>query len=723
MIDFDISKFGFPIRKKQKIAFEAIDNQKNVLTVLPTGYGKTLVGMYLAGKKGKFIIVAPLKALVEEQKNSFGEYFDVLAVSGDYRQNKKMIFEPEYDGYCMTYEMLYQLLINPKQRTKLFHDISALIIDEAHLMGDRSRGPILESTIYLLEKFCPNIQILLLSATVGNPIKFSKHFKTELILADESERPVRLQKEIWDHAKYSKHNEKIDIILNNLYNLIEEYPRNDEMPNMLIFCGSRGESEKLCKIISETYSYIKSDFHHAGRTREQRVEIEKKFRNGDLNVLFCTPTLAMGINVPADICVITSVMRFNRLLSQKEMITASELIQMMGRAGRPGVKNILFETKDGKKIPFGRAIVFVEFDKYPKILQMIQQPIKVESQIPNKLKYILLTWISAGINHLKDLENKYMGIFIESPDLDIFQKEFAWLKKYKFFTMDDKKNITLRHIGNVVARFAIHPKTVLFIQMIKSKLNSYEAKITPAQLFSLFMSCDEYIQNIRINEDIDKDALHNSLFFINSNILHDILYSKSDSRHLKRMSQVKKGFALTFDSYIQQRYKFDPYQKIRYLGKLGGDSYLLREQARRIIAATVALGRNWRYGKVLNTLKDGIELNTPIFDGDIVELVSIDSIGVKSAVLISEAKIKTKKQFLESNPHYLAQKISRIKEKKNAELRRYNSLGGNDISLWRGISEKTLEKMQNEAKKIERKDYSKKIPKKNPNPKSLLEYQ
>ena len=71
-----------------------------------------------------------------------------------------------------------------------FFDISALIIDETHLIGDRSRGPILESTIYLLEKFCPNIQILLLSATVGNPKKFANHFNTELILANESERPA-----------------------------------------------------------------------------------------------------------------------------------------------------------------------------------------------------------------------------------------------------------------------------------------------------------------------------------------------------------------------------------------------------------------------------------------------------------------------------------------------------------------------------------------------------
>ena len=160
----------------------------------------------------------------------------------------------------------------------------------------------------------------------------------------------------------------------------------------------------------------------------------------------------------------------------------------------------------------------------------------------------------------------------------------------------------------------------------------------------------------------------------------------------------KEGICAHFRSIHSTAIQIRSTKKIRFLGKMGGDSYLLREQARRIIAATVALGRNWRYGKVLNSLKDGIELNPPIFDSDIVELVSIDSIGIKSAVLISEAGIKTKKEFLSANPHRLSQKISRVKEIKNNELRRYNSRSKDKIPMWRGISEKTLEKMQNTKK-------------------------
>ena len=41
-------------------------------------------------------------------------------------------------------------------------------------------------------------------------------------------------------------------------------------------------------------------FHHADLTVEERREVEAAFRNREISVLFCTSTLARGINLPAD---------------------------------------------------------------------------------------------------------------------------------------------------------------------------------------------------------------------------------------------------------------------------------------------------------------------------------------------------------------------------------------------------------------------------------------
>ncbi len=69
-----------------------------------------------------------------------------------------------------------------------------------------------------------------------------------------------------------------------------------------------------------------------GVRREEKIRVENEFREGRLDLVCCTPTLAMGINMPCDIVVISSVRRWNPLTSDSEILPSSELIQMMGKS-------------------------------------------------------------------------------------------------------------------------------------------------------------------------------------------------------------------------------------------------------------------------------------------------------------------------------------------------------------------------------------------------------
>ena len=73
-----------------------------------------------------------------------------------------------------------------------------------------------------------------------------------------------------------------------------------------------------------------------------KVLVEKLFQEGLIKVVFATETLAAGINMPARSTVISAISK--RTDSGHRMLTASEFLQMSGRAGRRGMDEIGYVT-------------------------------------------------------------------------------------------------------------------------------------------------------------------------------------------------------------------------------------------------------------------------------------------------------------------------------------------------------------------------------------------
>lgn len=74
-------------------------------------------------------------------------------------------------------------------------------------------------------------------------------------------------------------------------------------------------------------------FHHAGLDSTDRNVVEKGYLNGDVNVICCTSTLAVGINLPCHLVVIKNTLSY-QTEGLKEY-SDLEIMQMLGRAGRP----------------------------------------------------------------------------------------------------------------------------------------------------------------------------------------------------------------------------------------------------------------------------------------------------------------------------------------------------------------------------------------------------
>ncbi|MBD2019005.1 RNA helicase, partial [Leptolyngbya sp. FACHB-36] len=75
--------------------------------------------------------------------------------------------------------------------------------------------------------------------------------------------------------------------------------------------------------------------HHAGILPAWKGLIEELFQQGLIKVVFATETLAAGINMPARTTVISSLSKRTDL--GHRLLTASEFLQMAGRAGRRGM--------------------------------------------------------------------------------------------------------------------------------------------------------------------------------------------------------------------------------------------------------------------------------------------------------------------------------------------------------------------------------------------------
>jgi helicase len=171
---------------------------KSLLVCTPTASGKTLIGEIAAmnniiNQKGKAIYIVPLKALANEKfkefKKKYGHLVKIALSIGNIDSSDPYL--TEYDLIITTSEKFDSLI---RHHTPWLKYIKTVIIDEIHLLNDPGRGPTLEILITILKDILKKIQLIGLSATIGNPEELSEWLGATLIKDDW--RPVKLHKGI-----------------------------------------------------------------------------------------------------------------------------------------------------------------------------------------------------------------------------------------------------------------------------------------------------------------------------------------------------------------------------------------------------------------------------------------------------------------------------------------------------------------------------------------------
>ncbi|KDD76083.1 Sec63 Brl domain-containing protein, partial [Helicosporidium sp. ATCC 50920] len=134
--------------------------------------------------------------------------------------------------------------------------------------------------------------------------------------------------------------------------------------------------------------------HHAGLVLEDRNLVERLFVELKIQVLVATSTLAWGVNTPAHLVVVKGTEFFDAPSRRYVDYPMTDVLQMMGRAGRPG-----FDAR-------GVAVVMVEESKKSYYKKFLYEPFPVESSLPLVLPDQLCAEVAAGtVRSLPDALN------------------------------------------------------------------------------------------------------------------------------------------------------------------------------------------------------------------------------------------------------------------------------------------------------------------------------
>ena len=353
-------------------------SDENIVVSAPTGSGKTalleLAICRLAEQQRcdqfKIVYQAPIKSLCSERLRDWEKKFrhlnlTVAELTGD-TSAKEMNMVGKANIIVTTPEKWDSITRKWQDHDKLVEMVKLFLIDEVHILKD-TRGATLEAVVSRMKTKNRNVRFVALSATVPNSqdvatwlgrTPTNNHLPAHVEIFGEEFRPVKLQKLVYGFDAKSVNDFMFDKMLDGkLPPLIAKHTARKPV---MVFCFTRksceltasklaewwtrqspsarawpapSRSEKLSNKQLQELASCGVAFHHAGLDSGDRQAVEQAYLQGNISVICCTSTLAMGINLPCHLIVLKGTVGFQDGTPRE--LADLEVMQMLGRAGRP----------------------------------------------------------------------------------------------------------------------------------------------------------------------------------------------------------------------------------------------------------------------------------------------------------------------------------------------------------------------------------------------------
>jgi ATP-dependent DNA helicase RecQ len=322
--------FGYnEFRAYQAEIIEHILEKKDLLAILPTGFGKSLCYQLPAVlSPGTAIVISPLISLMQDQVDSLNKIgikaafvnssldkYDLVHILQNLNAYKLIYIAPERFSDTN--------FVNILTRT----NISFFVIDEAHCISQwgHSFRPDYRQLSRLKKEF-PDIPVTAFTATAT--LDVSKDIKKQLLM----QNPKYIRGSFDRPNLTMRINDKID----EKKQLLDFLARNKEKSG-IIYTSTRKSVDKTYESLKKHgYSIAK---YHAGMTEIQRSKAQREFIKDDVKIIVATIAFGMGIHKPD--------VRFILHLNMPKNI--EQYYQEIGRAGRDGLAAeclMLFSTRD-----------------------------------------------------------------------------------------------------------------------------------------------------------------------------------------------------------------------------------------------------------------------------------------------------------------------------------------------------------------------------------------
>jgi ATP-dependent Lhr-like helicase len=363
-------KIGTPTAIQNK-AWPLIQDGRHVLVTAPTGCGKTLTaflwalhqlirGAWETGQT-RVLYISPLKALNNDiQRNlltpltELQDFFAVrkepmpeirvLTRSGDTPSHERQKMRRRPPEILITTPESLNILLTSCNALPLLTGIRTVIMDEIHAVIDSKRGTHLITAVDRLVPLAGEFQRIALSATV-KPLDLVARFvggyrqtgpetyvpRSVVTVASNETKTYDLHVDFPEDAREKMTEDSWWPALIDHFRAILKNRRST-----LLFANSRRLVEKVARLVNESEQEVLVYAHHGSLSKEIRLAVEQKLKQGELRGIVATNSLELGIDIGS----------LDTVLMIQTPFSVSSTIQRLGRAG-----HLVGQISRGRIIP------------------------------------------------------------------------------------------------------------------------------------------------------------------------------------------------------------------------------------------------------------------------------------------------------------------------------------------------------------------------------------